>query len=79
MNLDLADALPVHWKPAVYVGAAICLGCTTGFTYLFNTKADHDDALTKEAFYQYMDGYRLEQKRDFQRLEDKIDGKADKP
>lgn len=38
-----------------------------------------DSALSETEFLQYMEEYRLEQKRDFQRIEDKLDKKADKP
>lgn len=80
MNLqDLAEAAPAHWKPAIIAGSFV-LGLTlSGFGYLFNTKADQDDALTKVEFYQYMEIFRDDLDKDFRRLEDKIDEKADKP
>jgi len=79
MSLDLAEIAPPSWRPAIYVGVTVCGLCVSGFTYLFNTKADTREVLTTREFYEYMDEYRKEQKADFQRLEDKIDRKADKP
>lgn len=80
MNLqDLADAAPLHWKPAIIAGSFVLGLSVSGFGYLFSTKADSDDVLTKVEFLQYMEGFRKDLDGDFQRLEDKIDEKADKP
>jgi hypothetical protein len=78
-SVDLADMAPPHWKPAILASSFVLGLSVSGFTYLFNAKADEKDVLSTRQFYQYMDEYKREQKADFQRIEDKIDRKADKP
>lgn len=58
----------------VIVAGAVGIG-----SWLGTIELRLDNALSEKEFYEYMDTYKVEQKRDFQRLEDKIDKKADKP